>query len=103
MAFYPTGSPNIYLFREGDPAKWLINKDLQVHFRDFEPGDRRFESVRARHEVNGLAASRGFEVSNILWFCPLSAASVLGRVLEKVSVLKTFNFDRLRCWMRALG
>ena len=36
------------LFREGGPAKWLINKDLQFHFRDFEPGGRRFESVRAR-------------------------------------------------------
>ena len=66
------------LFREGGPAKWLINKDLQFHLLDFEPGGRRFESVRARHEINELAASRGFEVSNILWFCPLSAASVLG-------------------------
>ena len=36
------------LFREGGPVKWLINKDLQFHFRDFEPGGRRFESVRAR-------------------------------------------------------
>ena len=60
------GAPFMPLFREGGPAKWLIKIDLQFHYRDFEPGGRRFESVRARHEINGLAALRGFEVSNIV-------------------------------------
>ena len=39
------------LFREGGPVKWLINKDLQFHLLDFEPGGREFESLRARHLI----------------------------------------------------
>ncbi len=54
------------LFREGGPAKWLINKDLQFHFRDFEPGGRRFESVRARFRIRKLRVVHCPEVSNIL-------------------------------------
>ena len=33
---------------EGGPAKWLKIKNLSNHLCDFEPGGRRFESVRAR-------------------------------------------------------
>ena len=33
---------------EGGPAKWLKNKNLSNHHRDYEPGGREFESLRAR-------------------------------------------------------
>jgi hypothetical protein len=38
---------------EGGPAKWLKIKNLSNHLCDFEPGGRRFESVRARFSIKG--------------------------------------------------
>jgi hypothetical protein len=40
--------------REGGPAKWLNNKNLENHLCDFEPEGREFESLRARQSINYL-------------------------------------------------
>src|SRR5208282_1570133 len=48
VAFDAFSCATVPVSSEGGPAKWLKNKNLSNHHRDFEPGGRRFESVRAR-------------------------------------------------------
>jgi hypothetical protein len=49
VAFDAFSCATVPISSEGGPAKWLKNKNLENHLCDFEPGGRRFESVRA-HE-----------------------------------------------------
>jgi hypothetical protein len=47
------------ILSEGEPAKWLKIKNLSIHLCDFEPGGRRFESVRARFSIKGPTWAKG--------------------------------------------
>jgi hypothetical protein len=51
-AFDALSCTTVPVSREGGPAKWLKNKNLSNHHRDYEPGGREFESLRARHQIN---------------------------------------------------
>ena len=48
VAFDAVSCATVRVLSEGGLAKWLKNKNLENHLCDFEPGGRRFESVRAR-------------------------------------------------------
>ena len=61
---------------EGGPAKWLKIKNLQNHLRDYEPGGREFESLRAHQFIKNLARISAPTVAPtkhfFLRFCPLA-------------------------------
>jgi hypothetical protein len=52
VAFDSVSCATVPSLSEGGPAKWLKNKNLLNHHRDYEPGGREFESLRARHFSN---------------------------------------------------
>src|SRR5208283_744067 len=65
VAFDAFSCATVRVSSEGGPAKWLKNKNLSNHPRDFEPGGRRFESVRARFSIKVLTAVEHLALSNI--------------------------------------
>jgi len=54
VAFDAFSCATVPISTEGGPAKWLKNKNPSNHLCDFEPGGRRFESVRTRKNFLGL-------------------------------------------------
>jgi hypothetical protein len=54
VAFDAVSCATVPVLREGGPAKWLKNKNLQIHLCDYEPGGRGFESLRAHFLVNHI-------------------------------------------------
>ena len=48
---------------EGGPAKWLKNKNLLNHHRDYEPGGREFESLRAQAQCTDRSENVAFFVT----------------------------------------
>jgi hypothetical protein len=51
VAFDAFSCATVHSLSEGEPAKWLKNKNLQNHLCDYEPGGREFESLRARQKI----------------------------------------------------
>jgi hypothetical protein len=54
VAFDAFSCATVPVLSEGGPAKWLKIKNLSIHHRDYEPGGREFESLRAHHSINNL-------------------------------------------------
>jgi hypothetical protein len=57
VAFDAVSCATVPVLSEGEPAKWLKNKNLQSHLCDYEPGGREFESLRARISIKDLTVA----------------------------------------------